>query len=182
MSREEGGRKKVFRGKKKKKKKNERHFGAFIFETNLFPSLRLNPTYFSSFRFCRGSSTIRYAAEFFRVKRICSPRITFPSGNIFVSISLSLCLCFLRVYVDTVGKRRVVRLLEKSPCLSSPSIEQSKKTRKSGSAKIVGAEDANKRRFCRGSLDLVENPCRTATIYYPGVVLVGNPVRRSRCI
>ena len=48
------------------------------------------------------------------------------------------------------------------------SIERSKKTWKSGSAKIVGAEDANKRRFCRGSLDLVENPCRTATIYYRG--------------
>lgn len=138
-------------------------FHLFDFVEALQPSDTL-PSFFGSSAFARPALHFQVAISLYR------------------SLSLSLCLCFLRVYVDTVGKRRVVRLLEKSPCLSSPSIEQSKKTRKSGSAKIVGAEDANKRRFCRGSLDLVENPCRTATIYYPGVVLVGNPVQRSRCI
>lgn len=101
MSREE----KSFRGKTRRKNEKGRGTLARLYSKLISsPPFRLNPTYFSSFRFCRGSSTIRYAAEFFRVKRICSPRITFPSGNIFVSISLSLSLrlCFLRARRDTI--------------------------------------------------------------------------------
>lgn len=87
MSREEES----FRGKTRRKNEKGRGTLARLYSKLISsPPFHLNPTYFSSFRFCRGSSTIRYAAEFFRVKRICSPRITFPSGNIFVSISLSL--------------------------------------------------------------------------------------------
>lgn len=92
-----------FRGKTRRKNEKGRGTLARLYSKLISsPPFRLNPTYFSSFRFCRGSSTIRYAAEFFRVKRICSPRITFPSGNIFVSISLSLRLCFLRARGDTI--------------------------------------------------------------------------------
>lgn len=92
-----------FRGKTRRKNEKGRGTLARLYSKLISsPPFHLNPTYFSSFRFCRGSSTIRYAAEFFRVKRICSPRITFPSGNIFVSISLSLRLCFLRARGDTI--------------------------------------------------------------------------------
>lgn len=73
--------------------------------------------------------------------------------------SLSLSLCFLRTRIYTIGTQSRMAARES---LCSP-IEEDVEKRK-----IVGAEDANKRRFCRGSLDLVENPCRTATIYYRG--------------